>query len=86
MGRVFSHQWTDKKPFTRRVRWYCLGWRDEDRKKDIRLEFEDTLGVSHRFFGNNYEAAEKEFEEFKDGKVDTIQLQHREKPTWNRQT
>ena len=72
MSRVFSHQWRDKRPFTRRVRWLCASWTERD--KDIRLEFEDQDGVVNRFYGDDKARAEKDYDDFKKGLTSTLSL------------
>ena len=74
-GRVLSRQWTDKKPFSRRVRWYCAGLEPELRSANIRLEFEDSDGVCHKFYKSNVELANTDWERFKQG-IGTIQLRN----------
>lgn len=71
MSRVWSHQWSDKKPFTRRLRWYCAGWSDENRKLDIRIKFDDSEGTQNRFYGNDVVSAEKDWNDFKAGILTT---------------
>jgi len=74
---MLSHQWSDKKPFTRRVRWYCKNLSERD--KDIRLKFEDEEGVAHRLYGDDEAAADKDWQAFRDGTLNTTQMRLRGK-------
>lgn len=82
MSRIFSHQWSNKKPFTRRVQWYCDAWErgKEDRTKNIRLQFEDELGVFNKVYGDDKITAEQDWKDFRNGKT-TLMFLHPHKCT-----
>lgn len=73
-GRVLSLQWSDRKPFTRRVRWYCAELTPEGRGQDIRLLFDDAEGTANRLYGNDKAAAEADYKAFKTGKATSAMM------------
>lgn len=82
MARVFSHQWSDKKPFTRRVRWYCEPWEPHGpRDKNIRLQFDDSHGKANRNYGNHKDLADRDWNAFTEGKLTTLQILNGEAPS-----
>jgi hypothetical protein len=77
--RQLSKQWTDKKPFSRRVRWYAKGLDSyESRNTDVKLQFVDEFGCVNRYYGNNGAMAECDFNHFKAGTITTVELRRKE--------
>lgn len=66
-ARTLSHQWRDRKPFSRRVRWYAAGLLGDDRNVNIRLEFTDQTGTANRFYRNDHTRATADWEAFRNG-------------------
>jgi hypothetical protein len=64
--RTLVKQWTDKKPFTRRVRWYAAGLDAVNRLVDVKLVFEDEFGLVKRYYANAALASDH-WERFRSG-------------------
>jgi hypothetical protein len=83
MSRSLSHQWSDKKPFTRRARWYAQT-REWDYAKecyvytDIRLKFEDESGEQSKLYGDNGAEAQADWEAFKEGRLTTEMVRNKQ--------
>lgn len=62
---TLSKQWTDHKPFTRRVQWLCSSL--EDRDSGIVLKFEDGTGLFRRHYGEDAATAAADWQSFRGG-------------------
>ncbi len=86
MARVKSHTWDNRKErlgsrgryngWTRRARWYCRDF--SERNKDVRISFEDELGSANKLYGDDKEAAERDWHDFRAGRLDTATIRNRQ--------
>ena len=73
MPRTLSHQWVNRKPFTRRVRWYAAGIENKAaRETNIKLVFEDAEGEVRLYYDNNPSAAQFDWNRFKGGEPTSV--------------
>ncbi len=78
MSRTLSHQWSDRKPFTRRVRWYAANLSEEGRNQNIRLQFEDGTGKYSKTYGDDTDTAKQDYNAFKSGTL-TVEILFKER-------
>lgn len=83
MARVNSHSWDNRsemrvkgryRGWTRRLTWYCASWSVRD--KDIRIRFEDELGLANKCYGEDKEAADRDWNDFRNKALTTAMILH----------